>query len=211
MIQVENHNIYQLNDLSNIENVNRLKDAMNSIPSQGFRWNENNYLYEHKDTPGNLFRILDEGRFLSGAYYILTDKEDNFKASTGWYMYQDETEGEVAMSFARSIVHPNFRNLGKPLANQSLMNIDNVGMIRDYLFLPIIEEIKSVHQGKIWQSINKQNRGFVWKAERDKKNENYYYKPIDEQGTKYRLNYIGDRYIHYTWQYVLELEEFKTE
>ena len=214
MIHVENHKIYQLNDLSNTENVNRLKDAMASIPVENFRGMEQNYVYEHKDTPGNLFCILDEGRYLNGAYYILTDKDDNFMAASGWYMYQDETEGEVALALTRTIIHPNSnadlhfqltKNHNRGLLPDFLLDI---GVIRNYMFLPIIAEIKTKHQGKIWQTVNEKNYGFVWLLNRESKKENStYYKVLDDTGVKYRWIPAGKRIVHYTMQHILELQK----
>lgn len=221
MIHVENHNIYQLNDLSNLENVNKLRDGLASIPTKNYRGMEENYLYEHKDTPGNLFRILDEGRYLNGAYYVLTNQEDRYMASTGWYMYQDETEGEVALALTRTIIHPDFKaeKLNEEL-NLQTMNTTNtgirapflsgIGVIRNYLFLPIIAEIKSRHQGKIWQTVNKKNYGFYWLLERENKKENStYYKVLDDTGVKYRWIPMGERTVHYTTQHILELQDIK--
>ena len=210
MIEIENHNVYELNDLSNPELVNILKEGLDSIPISNYRGMEENYLYQYKDTPGNLFRILDDGRYLNGAYYMLTDKDDNFMASTGWYMYQDETEGDVALALTRTITHPNYRGTrGKVNLESSDDTVATLGMIKHRLFAPTLRAIKAKHQGKIWITFNGKNVTFIKHGLRQKKFNKSWSSDLGLEDIKYENLYLGEKFIHYTWQHVLELHEIK--
>ena len=60
MITVENYNVYKIHDLLYPKEIEILKNGIGSITK--FRDNIENYHYDYRDKPGNLFRILDEGR-----------------------------------------------------------------------------------------------------------------------------------------------------
>jgi len=210
MIKIKDHNVYELNDLSNPELVNILKEGLDSIPINKYRGMEENYLYQYKDTPGNLFRILDDGRYLRGAYYILTDQENNFKASTGWYPYQDEVEGEVVIAFTRTITHSNYRGTsGKVNLESTDDTFATLGMVKHRLFAPALREIKAKHQGKIWVTFNGKNFTFIKHALRQKKFNKSWASDLVLEDIKYENLYLGEKFIHYTWQHVLELAEVR--
>ena len=193
MLQIENYKIYQLNDLSNQEYVDRLKDTLASIPIKEYKGGEVNYLYAYKDTSGNLFRILDEGRFKSGAYYLITDNEDNFVVGTGWHMYQHEEEGEVAILCSRSILATKYRN---------------TTIFPTTIQPPIIEQIKlKKPSGKIWQTFNGRTARLIniilhpkYLDPTHKAHDPLYWK------TGAKFNYIGKRTVFYTEQEVIEFQ-----
>jgi hypothetical protein len=89
MITVENYNVYKIHDMLYPKEIEILKNGIGSITK--FRDNIENYHYDYRDKPGNLFRILDEGRYKRGAYYIMTTKDDEYVLSTGWNEYDRDT------------------------------------------------------------------------------------------------------------------------
>ena len=193
MITVEKYNVYKLTNLSNLENVTKVKDEMAAIPIKECRVKESNYIYECRDVPGNLFKVLDEGRFQNGAYYIMTTKENNFVASVGWHLYTYEDGREIAL-ISRAIVHPTYRHL-RALSN--------------YLLNPIINSIRENCSNKIWVAFNEHNMPLLHYWQRQNRHQRYI---NDSASTSWQqlknmvpnFNYIGIKNINYVDQHVVE-------
>ena len=95
--------IYQITDLADSEIIQILK---NGIHRDMFSSDQLavNYLYEYQDTPGNLFYILNQGRYNTGKYFVLTD-HGRYIASAGWNHYNEDT----ALLLTRMLVIPKYR------------------------------------------------------------------------------------------------------
>ena len=97
-------NIYEINDLSNDKVVDILKYGMNDKMLGNPKLCEN-YLYEYKHNPANLFYRLERGEYKSGTYFVLVD-DNNYIASAGWYEYDKDT----ALLLTRMLVTPEYRS-----------------------------------------------------------------------------------------------------
>ena len=94
--------IHQITDLDN-----KIVEILKSGISRDMFSSEQlaiNYLYEYRNTPGNLFYILDHGRYNAGKYFVLTDN-GRYIASAGWNHYSDNT----ALLLTRMLVIPEYR------------------------------------------------------------------------------------------------------
>ena len=94
--------IHQITDLDN-----KIVEILKSGISRDMFSSEQlaiNYLYEYRNTPGNLFYILDHGRYNAGKYFVLTDN-GRYIASAGWNHYSDDT----ALLLTRMLVIPEYR------------------------------------------------------------------------------------------------------
>jgi hypothetical protein len=96
--------IYSINDLSNSKVVDILKKEFSKILDLDII---TNYHPDYSQTVGNLFYILEHGRYKIGKYYIIVDDDDNFIASSGWNQY--EFDSSVALLLTRMFVNPKYR------------------------------------------------------------------------------------------------------
>lgn len=174
--------IHQINDLTNKKIVEILK---NEISKDMFDREQlaANYLYEYRNTPGNLFYILNQGRYKTGAYFIVTDKK-KYIASAGWNHYNKET----ALLLTRMLVIPEYRGsyiLAKTvlqtMINQS-SNYKNQWITFNDYNLTLYKWFERVDQGKSGALFN--NWPEIYSR----------FKPI------------GQREINHTLQYVVELK-----
>ncbi len=98
------YNIYQIKDSTN----SKVLDILRSGITAGMFKNESlekNYLYDHKDQNSNLFYLLENGRYRNGNYFVVTDSQNNYIASAGWYHYTND----IALLLTRMLVIPKFR------------------------------------------------------------------------------------------------------
>jgi hypothetical protein len=96
--------IYKINDDSDPKILNILKSGITKDMFKNDRLYEN-YLYEYRDNPANLFYTLKNGRYSIGKYYIIAD-DDKYIASGGWYQYDIDT----ALLLTRMLVIPEYRS-----------------------------------------------------------------------------------------------------
>jgi len=97
-------NIYTINDLSNIKVIDILKKEFSQITDSDII---SNYHPDYAQTPGNLFYILEQGRYQVGKYFVIVDDADGFIASAGWNQY--ELDASVALLLTRMYVSPRHR------------------------------------------------------------------------------------------------------
>jgi hypothetical protein len=98
--------IHTIHDLTNRAAVDILRDNLSLITDTNI---VKNYHPDWGDQPGNLFYILEHGRYRQGRgkYYIITDDSDKYMCSAGWNEY--ELDKNVALMLTRMYVAPGFR------------------------------------------------------------------------------------------------------
>ena len=142
-----------------------------------------NYLYEYRETPGNLFYILNQGRYMTGSYFVLTDNE-KYIASAGWNHYDEDT----ALLLTRMLVIPEYRGsyiLAKTVLQTMIdqtSNYKNRWITFNEYNLTLYKWFERVEQGKRGALFN--NWPEIYSR----------FKPI------------GQRKINHTSQYVVELQ-----
>lgn len=179
-----NYCIYEINDLSDQQIIEILKTGI----SKDMFKKENlleNYLYEHRDKPANLFYILENGRYSAGKYFIVTDYNNNFVASAGWNHYTDD----IALLLTRMIVHPTYRTqyiIGKevlPLMIEQTKNYKKLWITANDYNKSIYDWFDRSYQGKSTALFN--NWPEIYKK----------FKPI------------GQRTVNHVLQWVVEMEK----
>ena len=98
--------IHTIHDLTNREVVDILQDNLSLITDANVI---KNYHPDYCGQPGNLFYILEQGRYRQGhgKYYVITDDHDKYMCSAGWNEYELDTS--VALMLTRMYVAPGFR------------------------------------------------------------------------------------------------------
>lgn len=170
--------LYSINDLSNKKLVNFLKENLKSINDEKII---KNYHPEYKDTPGNLFFVLKEGRYKVGNYFIL-ENEGTLIACAGWNYY----DNDIALLLTRAYIPKEHR--------------------RKYFFskyfLPRMFE-ETVQYKKLWITCNDYNISIYRAIERLNKGQSA---GLFDQWPKIYSGFrpIGKKIVNYTEQYVLE-------
>ena len=97
--------IHTIHDLSNLHVVDLLKSSLSSIVDVSII---DNYHPSRYHVPGNLFHILDHGRykFGSGKYFVM-EHDGEFVCSAGWNKY--ELNNDVALIMTRTYINPKYR------------------------------------------------------------------------------------------------------
>ena len=175
--------IHQINNLDNNDIVEILKSGI----TRDMFSNEQlaiNYLYEHRDIPGNLFYILNQGRYSTGKYFVLTI-DDQYIASAGWNHYNDDT----ALVLTRMLVHPDYRTqyiIGKEV-------------------LPIMIEETSNYKN-VWITANNYNKSIYQWFDRTAKGKST---SIHNQwpSTYEKFKPIGQHIVNHTLQWVAQLDK----
>ncbi len=174
--------IHQINDLSNFKMVEILK---NEITKDMFDRNQLavNYLYEYRDTPGNLFYILNQGRYKIGSYFVVTNN-GRYIASAGWNHYDNDT----ALLLTRMLVIPEYRGsyiLAKTVLQTMIdqsSNYKNQWITFNEYNLTLYKWFERAAQGKRGALFNNWPKIYG------------------------RFKPIGQREINHTFQYVVELQ-----
>ena len=171
--------IHTIHDLTNHYVINILKKEFNTITDTNII---SNYHPDYSDFSGNLFYILDNGRYIRGKYFIIVDETDNFIASAGW----NELNADVALVLTRMYVSPKFRHtfiIGKTL-------------------LPLIVN-ETVEYKKLWGTINQYNKSmYNWIARYESQNKIGNWPDIYKN-----FKPIGQKLINNTLPYVLEYQK----
>jgi hypothetical protein len=177
-------NIYEINDLSNTKVIEILK---NGITKSMFKKQEllENYLYEYKDNPANLFYRLENGQFKNGSYFVITDEEDNFIAGSGWYKYNDNT----ALVLVRMLVRPDYRTT----------------YIVGHKLLPLMLD-KAARYNNVWITCNDYNKAiYDWFDRSSKGKSPALYNNWPDLYKKFKP--IGKQLVNGMQQYVAALEK----
>ena len=174
--------IYQITDLKDSEIIQILK---NGIHRDMFSSDQLavNYLYEYRETPGNLFYILNQGRYKTGSYFVVTDN-NRYIASAGWNHYNEDT----ALLLTRMLVIPKYRGsyiLAKTILQTMIdqsANYKNQWITFNEYNLTLYKWFERVEQGKRGALFNNWPEIYA------------------------RFKPIGQREINHTLQYVVELK-----
>ena len=177
-------NIYEINDLSNDKVIDILKYGISIGMLSNPKLHEN-YLYEYKHNAANLFYRLERGEYKNGTYFVITDNNDNYVASAGWYVYNRNT----ALVLTRMLVSPPYRT----------------SYIIGEKVLPIMIERTQQYEN-VWITCNDYNKAiYHWfeRANQDKSPSLYNNWP--EIYKKFKP--IGKRIVNNVDQYVVALEK----
>jgi hypothetical protein len=155
-----------------------------SILKSGLKFSdEKNYSPYFFDINSNLFYILQHGRFIDGAYYVI-EEDGKYIASAGWNRYNHNT----ALVLARAFV-------SKPYRTTYIMG---------EMLLPLmLEECKNFEN--VWITCNENNRAIYDWFERSANG----MKPTlfnNWPDIYKRFKPIGEMSIYYTQQLVAQLE-----
>ena len=176
-------NIFEINDDSNTKVIEILKSGITEDMFKNKKLIQN-YLYDYKDNPANLFYLLNVGRYKIGTYFVITDDEDKFIASSGWYQYDIST----ALVLTRMLVTPNYRT----------------SYIVGHKLLPImIDRAKSY--SNVWITCNDYNKSiYDWFSRSNEGKSPSLYRNWPEIYKKFKP--IGRHKVNGIMQYVAELE-----
>jgi len=92
--------IHAINDLSNKYVIGLLEENLQHVYQPALI---KNYHPDYRTTPGNLFLILDQGRYKNGNYFVVED-DGKYVCSAGWNEYED-----VALLLTRAFIRENSR------------------------------------------------------------------------------------------------------
>jgi hypothetical protein len=172
--------IHEINDLSNNYVINLLKTGLSHTVDD---ISVENYHPDYSNKPGNLFYILNQGRYRVGhGKYFVIENNGEYITSAGWNRY--ELEEGIALVLSRAHTNRNYRNdfyLGK------------------YLLPKCIEE--TTNYKKVWITVNEHNKTLYNWVDRYHKTKNLLGWP--EIYGNFRT--AGKHDIYYTTQYVVEL------
>ena len=172
--------IHEIHDLSNHTAVEVLKRGLSKITDPKHLQNYHPDFAEHT---GNLFYVLNNGRYLKGKYYVI-EEDDNYICSAGWNEY--ELDSDIALMMTRFYVMPEYRK--KYYATSHILP-------------KALEEAKDYKH--IWMSMNEYNKSlYTWfdRAAKGKLPGLFDYWPEIYR----KFVPIGKHDIYYTEQYVVE-------
>jgi hypothetical protein len=141
--------IHEIKDLSNTKIIEILK---NGITENIFKNKDliENYLYSHKNSGANLFYRLEKGEYKNGDYFVITDNNDNYLASAGWYKYNEDT----CLLMTRMLVIPEYRTqyivapLLLPIMLEKTKDYENIWMTFNEYNKPLYDWFVRVNSGK---------------------------------------------------------------
>jgi hypothetical protein len=98
--------VHEIHDLSNHRVCDLLRQGLADDADDP---DIQNYHPDHSHTPGNLFYILDQGRYAKGRgkYYVL-EHDNQLVASAGWNQY--DLDSSVALLLSRAYTKKQHRN-----------------------------------------------------------------------------------------------------
>lgn len=165
--------VHSINDLSNLYVVNLLKHGLGTITDLNY---VKNYHPDYSNTPGNIFYILNEGRYKIGNYFVM-EEDHKYMGSAGWNEYED-----VALVLTRAYVPPELR-LRYLMATH---------------LLPIIFE-QTTDYNKLWITSNSYNKSIQHAFDRLQKNKLTTWPAVYKKFVP-----IGMHIVNNTLQYVAE-------
>jgi hypothetical protein len=174
--------IHELHDLSNDYVISMLKQEFSKITDEKYL---KNYHPDYLEEPGNLFKTLEQGRYLKGAYYVI-EEDRNYVCSAGWHEY--ELDSSIALLLTRLYITPEHRT--KNYAGT-------------YLLPKALSE--SENYKHIWMTVNEYNKGlYAWfdRAQQGRRTSLFHTWPEIYK----KFVPIGKRDIYYTEQYVVEYQ-----
>ena len=175
--------VHEIHDLTNNKVISMLAKGLEKITDENVLVNYHPDYYTH---PGNLFYIINYGRYRKGfgKYYVI-EEDNNYICSAGWNEY--EHDSNIAFALTRMYIDPTYR--GQYLVAQHILS-KTLNETKDY--------------AKIWLTVNKYNkRLYDWfvRADQNKRT------ALFNDWPKIYRNFkpIGEKTIYNTTQYVVEL------
>lgn len=177
--------IHEIHDLNNKPVIDILKLGVSEIQDENII---KNYHPDYCNTSGNLFYILDQGRYRQGhgKYFVITDS-DKYVCSVGWNEY--DLDPTVALLLTRMYITPEYRAqyiIGKTILPQMIQEAENYS--------------------RLWITANNHNRAIYTYFERVSQNK----RPtlFNDWPEIYRqFKPIGKRTVYYTEQWVAEYDK----
>lgn len=176
--------IHEIHDLSNEYVINIIKKEFSNVIND----HRSNYNPDSSDRPGNVFKILDDGRYRKGkgTYYVL-ENDGNFICSAGWNVY--DIDPTIALVMTRMYVSPLYR--GKFIIGNTVLPL-------------LLEQTKNFN--KIWLTVNENNKTiYDWFVRADLGLRPSLFNNWPEIYKKFKP--IGLHTIYYTEQYVAEYKK----
>lgn len=169
--------IHAINDLSNLYVIGLLKENLQEVTQSNLI---KNYHPDYSDVPGNLFLILEQGRYKTGNYFVL-ENNGKYVCSAGWNEYED-----VALLLTRAYIKEEYRR--KYFLSKFL--------------LPLMFKETSKYD-KLWITCNEYNKPIYHAFERMAKGKSVGL--FDQWPDTYKqFKPIGIKMIYNTKQYVAE-------
>lgn len=177
--------IHEIHDTSNSYVIDLMKKELGQITDERII---QNYHPDYANYPGNLFFILDNGRYARGrGKYFVLEEAGQFITGAGWNEY--ELEPAVALALSRAYTVEKYR-LKFNLAT--------------HLLPKIITETDQYE--KIWITFNEYNKGmYEWFVRTNVGKRPTLFSDWPEIYKNFKP--IGKKNIYYTTQYVVEFDK----
>ena len=183
-VGIFNLKIHEIHDLTNHELINTLELEFSKITDTAII---KNYHPDYSQVPGNIFKILSQGRYRLGKYFIITDDDDKYMCSAGWNPYELETD--TALLLTRMYVNPQYRGqyvIGKTVLPQMISEACNYQ--------------------RLWITANDHNRTIYKYFERSSQNKRTVL--FNDWPDIYkRFKPIGKKTVYYTEQWISEYDK----
>jgi hypothetical protein len=174
--------IHEIHDLSNSIVTNLLSKELSKITDETYI---KNYHPDYIDTPGNLFCILKQGRYVNGNYYVI-EEDKRYICSAGWNEY--ELDSNIALMLTRLYITPEHR------AKYHAGN---------YILPKALVEVKRYKH--VWITCNEYNKAiYHWFDRANKGKRTGLFNDWPDIYRKFVP--IGKKDIYYTEQYVAEYQ-----
>jgi hypothetical protein len=178
--------IHEIHDLNNATVIDILKHGLSEVVHDSII---KNYHPDYNNIPGNLFYILDQGRYRRGhgKYFVITDDYDKYVCSAGWNEY--DLNPSVALLLTRMYITPAFR------AQYIIGNTILPGMIQE-----------AINYSKLWVTVNDHNHSIYKYFQRVSQNKRTAL--FNDWPDIYkRFKPIGKHTIYYTEQWTAEYDK----
>lgn len=177
--------IHEIHDLANKPVIDILKQGLAEIQDESI---VKNYHPDYSNISGNLFYILESGRYRQthGKYFVITDDSDKYVCSVGWNEY--DLKPNVALLLTRMYITPAYRRqyiIGKTILPQMIAEA------KDY--------------SRLWITANKHNLSiynYFLRASQNKRTVLF----NDWPDIYRRFKPIGKQIVYYTEQWVAEYD-----
>lgn len=177
-------NIHRIHDLSNKFAVSLLENHFEKEKDENII---QNYHPDYRTVPGNIFYILDNGRYAQGkgTYFVIEDGNE-YICSAGWNEY--ELDRTIALILTRMYVVREYRT--QYLCGEHILPI-------------CIEESKSY--GKCWITCNEYNKAiYNWFVRKHQGKKAAMFSDWPEIYNNFEP--IGTKTVYFTEQYVAQLK-----
>jgi hypothetical protein len=146
-----------------------------------------NYHPDYANEPGNLFAILDNGRYKEGhGKYFVIEEDGNYICSAGWNEY--DLDPTIAFALTRMYTNPNYR--GQYIIGNNILP------------MTLSETLKYKN---VWMTVNRHNKiMYSWFVRASQNKSTALFNDWPEIYKKFKP--IGKKLIYNTPQYVVELE-----